>query len=193
MSTIEEIVWKELTQRLKRIDQHTKILWEAIGVVVSRLDPRSYLEIGVQDGGSLRRVIKAGKIKRLVLCDTWGSKYGGLNRGNHRRIENLLKKLKFDGEVEFLDGKSQDLLPGLEDRFDLILIDGDHSYQGAFQDLNNCWHLLTQRGIIVYDDLTHSSHGGDLEKAFNQFVSEKKPNRVFREREKRPGYGLIGK
>lgn len=112
---------------------------------------KSYLCVGVQEGICLSHVLRANPdINRLMLCDTWGPHHGGTNRGSHEHIQSLLDGLGFAGIVEFLDGSSQELLPGVSRCFDLTYVDGDHSEEAAYADLVNVWRLTT-RAMVVHD------------------------------------------
>lgn len=42
--------------------------------------------------------------------------------------------------------------------FDLIYIDGDHSFYGAYSDLKNTIKLLAPGGVLVFDDRAHPRH-----------------------------------
>jgi hypothetical protein len=125
-------------------------------------EPISYLEIGVREGDSLRRVIEAAgpALRELALCDDWSGESGGSNRGGHAHIQALLEDLHYAGEVQWLDGNSHELLrPVLGGRqFDLILIDGDHTAAGAAQDLEDCAGLLAPEGRLIFDDIGHPDH-----------------------------------
>jgi hypothetical protein len=123
---------------------------------------KRYLEIGVQEGDSLRIAIEHGDLEWITLCDTWGDTYGGTNRGGHGHINDILEEVGFDpGMCEFLDGDSKLLIPTLIPHttpYDLILIDGDHSLLGCLTDMENCWQLLRPGGIMIVDDITHPRH-----------------------------------
>ncbi|MDP6430525.1 MAG: class I SAM-dependent methyltransferase [Rhodospirillales bacterium] len=66
-------------------------------------------------------------------------------------------------EIEILRGWSQDILPALPDaHYDLVYIDGDHTYAGVLSDINNSTGLLRDGGILCGDDLEMQAHQCDL-------------------------------
>lgn len=72
-----------------------------------------------------------------------------------------------DGRVVFIPGESQKIVPRLSpEKFDFIYIDGSHLYQDVKQDINNCWALLTPRGVMMLDDVFHK-HNYDMEDGDN--------------------------
>lgn len=122
-------------------------------------------------GHSLEVVLRSCQPESIYLCDSWGGESGGEQFGGHGHITALLERLKYRGAVSYLDGDSHELLPRLIRRqlqFDLILVDGDHSLEGARRDLEDCWRLLADDGALVFDDLRHPSHPG-LKEVFEEF------------------------
>ena len=57
----------------------------------------------------------------------------------------------------------------LTQQFDLVNVDGDHSYEGAYGDLQRVWPLLAPRGVIIVDDLGMV----DVRRAVEQFRDER--------------------
>jgi predicted O-methyltransferase YrrM len=114
-------------------------------------------------------------MKDLILADIWGSDYGGSGRGNHNHISDMLQSIHYSGNIEFLDGDSKQTIPTLVDRyngfFDLILVDGDHSYEGGMIDLENVFPLCKSSGIILFDDINHAAHLY-LDKCFDEFTNK---------------------
>lgn len=120
------------------------------------LQPKTYLEIGCREGDSLLRVMDATPLTLAVVCDIWDGNYGGTARGSCSHVRQLVKDSAT--HVLFLTGRSQDILPHLTFQFDMILVDGDHSLDGARADLLHSWPLLRPGGILVMDDITHVGH-----------------------------------
>jgi len=123
---------------------------------------RSYLEIGVAEGGSLARVIAENPdLDDIVLCDNWSGTHGGSGRGNHRHIEALLNEIGFPLEkVTFLDGDSREMLNRYftehkEKVFDLAFVDGDHTCMGLLGDL---FDIRDRAMIIMAHDVQMRDH-----------------------------------
>jgi predicted O-methyltransferase YrrM len=131
------------------------------------LTPNSYLEIGVDGGGSLLTVLRHAKPERIVLCDIWNPKYCDHGLSNHEHIVQLLDS--FNAHATFLDGDSTVLVPSLSEEFDLITVDGDHSESVASTDLIHAWSLLKRGGMLVFDDVGHHVFP-QLKKVFTDFL-----------------------
>ena len=142
------------------MNKHIYAIREALSRVCQ--GSKSYLEVGVNEGTSLEVVInECKKIESLTLVDMWGREYGGTGRGSHDHIIDLLNRLGYKGKTKFIDGNSHDILPQLIQEgisFDLVTIDGDHSYEGGERDLIDGWQLVNSGGWIVFDDITHEQH-----------------------------------
>lgn len=137
---------------------HKMALWNALHSIATQKPIDAYLEIGVRYGDSLVSVLNQRFPNRLTLCDTWGGEYGGEQFGGPTHIEELLARMEYHHPVTFLNGNSHDLLKTVKEQFDLITVDGDHSAEGAREDLEDCWKLLTPGGLLLFDDLSHPSH-----------------------------------
>jgi len=158
------------------MNRHIYAIREALSRVCQGSE--SYLEVGVNEGTSLEVVIaECPTIKSLTLVDLWGLEYGGTGRGSNDHIVELLNRLNYSGETRFMDGNSHEKLPQLikeEAQFDLVTIDGDHSYEGGEQDLIDGWQLVKPDGWIVFDDITHVAHSYLMEMT-QKFEANHKP------------------
>ena len=58
----------------------------------------------------------------------------------------------FADQVTIKEGKSQDVLKGLNDKYDFIYIDGDHHASSVMEDAVLSFGLLKSGGIMIFDD-----------------------------------------
>jgi predicted O-methyltransferase YrrM len=135
--------------------------------------PNSYLEIGTREGDSLRAVLdNSPTLSRVVCADTWGGEYGGTGRGSHSHIDEIVSRYGNVASFRCLDGDSKLTIPQISDeRFDLILVDGDHSLDGARADLINVSSLVSPGGFVLLHDICHPAHFY-LSKLFDLWVEE---------------------
>ena len=167
-------------------DKHViDFLYEKSRELTAHGRPIHYLEIGVQEGGSLWRVLHNPFIQLAVGIDNWGDEYGGTGR---RSPDHLYDRLGDDmGRALILTGDSHVVLPGMRHFFDMIFIDGDHSEAGCIRDLGFCLRLLRKNGVIYVDDMNHPKHSYLLA-AVDKWASENKCSaRLYPE----PGYGVM--
>jgi predicted O-methyltransferase YrrM len=87
------------------------------------------------------------------------------------RDDELLRQF-LDGHgigrnVRLIVGDSQHQRDPRVTGFDVLFVDGDHSYQGCTNDLENWWPLLATGGHVVLHD---SYHGNEVQRAAIDFV-----------------------
>jgi len=122
--------------------------------------PERYLEIGTCRGGSAVVVSAAlddlGKGKAFGIDPKWAVS---------DETANLIKN-----RFTFVEGPSPQVLPIVAEmaggKFDMILIDGDHSFKSALADLEGSLPLASPGGII----LLHDAYWPEVMKAINQFM-----------------------
>lgn len=154
-------------------------LRDAVAQVCLRINPTKYLEIGVDGGGTLDVVLENAKPELIYLCDIWNPNYEGHGLSNHQHIGKILKRRGYADarqcKTVFLDGDSKEMIPqAIEPNvlFDLILVDGDHSYKGARADLTNTWPLLRTGGVLIFDDVWHVNYP-HLVEVYSEFMVDK--------------------
>jgi len=135
------------------------LLWE-IGALIQ---PKRILEIGSRTGISLCQLLSAyidqSVIEKIVSVDPHGDGFT-----SPALIQRNLKYLGLPWDkVQFCVEKSDTAMPRFiaeGDKFDLIIVDGDHAKQTAMSDLQFAADLIAPNGIIVFDDI--SPDGCDL-------------------------------
>ncbi len=124
--------------------------------------PKSILEIGVRYGYSLYSMMAAADNLEYVVGYDIDEYDSGSIEEAYKNISRVISE-NIDLKIEFKDSQK---LSELSQNYDLIHIDGDHSYDGKVHDLN-----LTKGKckILVIDDYNHI---GEVKNATNKFVEE---------------------
>tara|TARA_B110000003_G_C16619080_1_gene522420 strand:- start:277 stop:951 length:675 start_codon:yes stop_codon:yes gene_type:complete len=122
-----------------------------------------WLEIGAHEGRStnyfLDHILKH-KDSKITVIDPWINYSESTiekisNFDNHYKdIYNRFLKCTEPNKDKIIikRGLSQDILPSLTDKFDFILIDGDHSEKAVWNDAVYSFKLLKIKGRIIFDD-----------------------------------------
>lgn len=94
----------------------------------------------------------------------------------HKRV---VTKFKNDSRVEICRMLSTEWFETYNgEKLDWIYIDGDHSYTGVINDLNNALKVVKKGGLIIGDDYKWHSQDdkGGVKKAVNEFISNNNLN-----------------
>ena len=156
------------------------------------LMPRSYLEIGVRRGRSLSIVAHCNPECRIYGFDLWMQDYAGMPNPGPEFVREELVRSGFVGALDLISGDSHQTLPEFfrevpNIEFDLINVDGDHSEQGAKQDLLDVMPHLAIGGVLLLDDITHPQHRY-LELVWDEIVG--RDNRYSSAKYTDLGYGV---
>ena len=145
------------------------------------------LEIGSWAGNSAvlwADAIKSNQCRGIVLCvDPWqpyvkkenNEKINSATILMNHALQNdkifklFLHNVKTSNHADMiypLKGNSDQILPFLRhERFDMIYVDGDHSYSGIKKDLQNTAGLVREGGILCGDDMDIDINAIDREYA----------------------------
>jgi predicted O-methyltransferase YrrM len=105
------------------------------------------LEIGVFEGETTQHLIKA-----LPK----GGQYVGIDINDYRTAATKLYMAEGGKSIDFILGNSLEELNNLpKNHFDLIFVDGDHSFEHVIQEFKLVEKLVARGGVIVYHDTIH--------------------------------------
>ena len=108
---------------------------------------KTVLEIGVFEGETTQHLINA-----LPK----GGQYVGIDINDYR-TEKTIATMETGGKsIDFILGNSLDEIPKLpHNHFDLIFIDGDHSFGHVLQEFKLSENIVSKDGVIILHDTIH--------------------------------------
>ena len=152
------------------------------------LKPYKTLEVGLSFGGSClvflasHRDIGHLQEKQHVAIDPFQKSVWDSTGLLHVQMEKL------DGWLDFYEEYSYYRLSSFinsKQKFDLVYIDGSHLFEDVFIDFILVWRLLSENGIVIFDDYTDPNIKkvtkfikNNLKKYFIQFdLSDYRPDK----------------
>lgn len=137
------------------------------------------LEIGSFEGASAVWLMDHRPELTLTCIDIFGPAFDDVTGKYEQRFERNVAE--YGDRIIKLKGKSVEVLQTLpkNQAYDLIYIDGDHSYKGAKADAENAYPLLKQGGILIFDDYDNAEFG--VKRAVDEFLESVTGFEVLRE------------
>lgn len=137
---------------------------------IKRNDVTAILEIGVFNGNFANRMIAAASKNMCseivyVGVDLFAEGFNSEIYHSEVSLQPLERNVILDRlsrfenvKVELLAGNSREILPNIDgnSKFDLIIVDGGHSYETVKQDWENVQKLVSDHGTVFFDDYANS-------------------------------------
>lgn len=136
--------------------------------IIKENKPKKIVEIGFATGiSTLFMLCALEKNSVLYSIDPYQkiqwNKFGLIN------VNNLLEELNLPKTMhKFIEDYSNNFFSKTKELFDMVLIDGDHSYNGTMIDLYGSNKILKNNGILIIDDVLHY----DVKKALANFLKK---------------------
>jgi predicted O-methyltransferase YrrM len=108
---------------------------------------RTVLEIGVFEGETSQHLINA---------IPQGGQYVGIDINDYRTQQTIATMEAGGKSIDFILGNSLEELNVLpKNHFDLIFVDGDHSFEHVLKEFKLVEKLIARGGVLVYHDTIH--------------------------------------
>lgn len=167
--------------KYRHMVRHADLMLDSRELLVERL-PKGLriLEIGVFKGEFSKFVLETAEPSELHLVDVFeGQTCSGDKHGNNivwtdlaQEYEALKSYFSGNGSVRLHKGYSVPVLEGFEDGyFDMVYIDGDHSYESVRADLEVSYRKVRPGGFICGHDYTPVMFEGVV-RAVDEFCAE---------------------
>ena len=97
-----------------------------------------------------------------------------IKKQNLYSLEAVVELLeKFENNVHLIKGNSNKVLKKIDmSKIDYVFLDGGHEYNTVLNDLNCCYEVVNNNGIILCDDYDLYQAPG-VKKAIDEFVKDK--------------------
>jgi len=97
-----------------------------------------------------------------------------IKKQNPYSLEAVVELLeKFENNVHLIKGNSNKVLKKIDmSKIDYVFLDGGHEYNTVLNDLNCCYEVVNNNGIILCDDYDLYQAPG-VKKAIDEFVKDK--------------------
>lgn len=158
--------------------------------ILKKQNPKSILEIGVDEGENAIRLISELSKKvtpsdiRYVGVDLFSLmssdiafKEASQVPKSKQDIEFLLASKFPNISFELFEGNSNEILNNIKEKFEFIFIDGGHSYETVKKDLEISESLISVGGIIILDDYTNRNAEAKAGYGITRLVSELDKNK----------------
>ena len=154
--------YKTISLKHKKHSNYVDMI-KVLHIISKLIKPENYLEIGVRRGRSISIVANNSPSCDLYAFDMWIKNYTNVENPGPRIVKKELKKINHRGKIHFFNGNSRKTIPQFKLKnqnifFDLICVDGDHSFYGAAVDLRNTIEMLKIGGYLIFDDTNSFEH-----------------------------------
>jgi len=130
----------------------------------------SCLEIGAFYGKSTVAMAEVAMI--VYTVDTFKSdKMGERQLDVITTYDQFIQNIKGYDNIVIVEGMSYDVVPKIQLKFDLVFLDGLHTYENTAMDIRICWPKLKRGGTMALHDYGFYKHPGCKE-AFNELLGE---------------------
>lgn len=138
--------------------------WGPLLRAVAEHRPRTVLEIGTGNGGSLYTIARfLDTAEHIITVDLPGGPFGGgYPEGKSRLFEEFapgteLHTIRGDSQNPETQERVLDLLDG--NPIDFLYVDGDHTYEGVRSDYEAYAPHVAPGGLVAFDDLLSHERG----------------------------------
>ena len=154
----------------------------------------TYLEIGTLFGGSLIALVNSGFNKKAIAVDIYTGYYGNFDHKSNRKTYPKDKTHNSETHIQIVRGNVNNvgncdlqLIKGSSQQesfissignynippLDVLFIDGDHAYKGAYSDYKLFYPYLKLGGLLLLDN--HGTCGArGVRQCSNKIVEENK-------------------
>ena len=178
-NTSTDIIKKNILKIIKDRICHHKVRVLYLIRELFKNNIKNYLEIGVHNGSSMSYVLSSKYKINCYGIDLFENTFYKDELNYNKIKKNLDLVNKYEHNIELIKGNSNDVkiiekIKNLNIKFDIIFIDGDHSYNGVKNDFINYEKFLNNNGLLIFDDYNKASTNKGVYDFINEFLIKNK-------------------
>lgn len=181
-TTIENGGYKIFDNTYNDLLQDPKELCELIFFLKKLKKKDSFLEIGFGHGLTNTILNKFFNFKKMVAVDPFGAHIRGNTLIPNIRFKNLILICQKTNS-EIVKNELKKIAP-----FDIILIDGDHSYEAVKYDFNAVKKFIKKGSVIIFHDINLKNSGS---KKFWKLIKKNYKTKEIISSKDSYGFGVI--
>ena len=170
-------------ERIAQYEQYYRVKHE----IAAEVNPSSILEIGVRAGYSAWAFLTACPDALYIGLDAENGMHGGQGGPWGWWAERILSQRKFTFHILKMDTQKVEELPASASLFH---VDGDHSEEGVFHDLELCFQAARKGAAILVDDYDYEQAPG-VRPGVDRWLEERKRDVTWEHRASLRGEILI--
>lgn len=152
-------------------------LYKLIKMLKRRDGNCNIIEIGTYYGGSTILMLGAGGT--VTTVDNYSSKtFKNFIGDPVESVTNTAKEFELENNLTIIKGDSR-THPNKDMKCDLLLIDGDHSYEGVKADYNHWIPTLKDNGHLLFHDSCIAREGATGVEGVMNFMKEVPHKKIF--------------
>ncbi|MBP1646209.1 MAG: O-methyltransferase family 3 [Bacteroidetes bacterium] len=145
----EDNYLSELNEKTKELFIHPHMIsgnWQGtlLSLISNLVKPKYILELGTFSGYSALCLVKGLAPNGKLHTIEWKEEY-------EEFLLNLFKENKVEDKIQLHIGKALDIIPTIEEEFDIVFIDADKANYPAYYDL--CIEKLRKGGLMIADNV----------------------------------------
>jgi SAM-dependent methyltransferase len=123
------------------------------------------LEIGCLYGRSTLCIAEVAE--RVISVDTFKAHDNGvIQMEEFTNLEGFKENIKGYDNIDWVVGRSEEVIPDIDMIFDVVFIDGLHYYDQVLVDVEVCWSKLKMGGAMAFHDF--NTYHDDVGRAVKQ-------------------------
>lgn len=128
--------------------------WDVIVGLIREHGLQTGVEIGVNRGRNMERVLQQCPDFQWIAVDDWRVGYEGMEAKQRKaqRADFMQVKARWPGNITLIEAGSEEAVGLVNGPVDFVFVDGDHEYEGCLADIDLWLPKIRPGGVMAGHD-----------------------------------------